>query len=285
MPDLDSIFAYVQVLLADLGLHVSTVVLKIVAAVLALILLYTIVRYIIIGVITIVQFGKEQVEQKFWRDAGKTTTLISFILLVIAYAFYGQQQTRTVVQAATDLGKDQLDTVMPLAILTQWLLLLGFLALFGWLMQVPMRPLFHHATLVLGWILFTGLLAFCTVWAYPLAFGGFDAVAWASLGVTLLGLYFFVVATNGPKQRRTNAEWLRRRGWFVRSLFAGGSERSRWRISPFGLIISVLPLLLIDMIIAVFVFAFYDKTGATIPSREGLVSVQVVVSAGLALML
>lgn len=285
VPDLDPLFADLQALLAQAGLNVSIGVLKIAAALLAVVILCGIISGIIEGVTRVVQFGQKQVGEKFWRDAGKTTTLINFILLVIAYAFYGHEQTRTVIQAVIDLGKEQLDTVLPLAILTQWVLLLGFLALFGWIMRVPMRSLFHRVTVIIGgWILFAALMVFCTAWAYPLVFGGFDSVAWTSLGVTLLGLYLAAVATNSPEQRRANAEWLRQRGWFVRLLFAGGSERSRWRVPPFSIIILVLALLLCDAVTAYFVFVFYDKTLATVPSREVLIRVQVVVSAFIALM-
>ncbi|GAB3842801.1 hypothetical protein [Dactylosporangium cerinum] len=39
-------------------------------------------------------FGRSQVEQQFWRDGGKLTTLLSLTVLVLAYAFYGHEQPR-----------------------------------------------------------------------------------------------------------------------------------------------------------------------------------------------
>ncbi|MFC5004457.1 hypothetical protein ACFPIJ_42355 [Dactylosporangium cerinum] len=60
-------------------------------------------------------FGRSQVEQQFWRDGGKLTTLLSLTVLVLAYAFYGHEQPRPLAGALADLARDKLLAVLPLA--------------------------------------------------------------------------------------------------------------------------------------------------------------------------
>ncbi|WP_344078550.1 hypothetical protein [Luedemannella helvata] len=113
MGGLDEFLDAVRELLANVGVDVSLGTVRalfwLVIGALALYLTYQVVSQVFKGVRAAGLFAKRQIDQKFWRDAGKLATVLSFLLLVVAYAFYGDEQERTLGQAVADLGREQLD--------------------------------------------------------------------------------------------------------------------------------------------------------------------------------
>lgn len=87
------------------------------------------------------KFVKDQIEQQFWTDPGKLRFVIGLLLLVVAYGFYGGDQSRPLGEALLDIGRGQVLALMPLAITTQWILLIAFWLLLGLVMGVPFAKL------------------------------------------------------------------------------------------------------------------------------------------------
>jgi hypothetical protein len=109
----------------------------------------------------VVEFLEDDDDSALWRDTGRLSTLITFVLLVVAYAFYGDQQSRGWWEAVKDLGQDQLESVVPVAILTQFVLLVLFWLLLGRMLGMPWKALLepiYDLVRVAG--LFVGLLIF-----------------------------------------------------------------------------------------------------------------------------
>jgi hypothetical protein len=210
------------------------------------------------------------VDKKIWRDAGKTASLISFLLLVTAYAFYGLDQSRTVLQAAVDLGKEQLDTVLPRAILTQWALLLGFLVLFGSLMRIPGRLLFEPLVGIAYWAMLAVAMFFVTAWLWPLLFGGaFDSVAWAGLALTVVASYLMLIVGNSRTQRRQPAAPREATGWVTRVLLGAGLPRSRWLVPPVVVVVMMAVNVLLTVVIGGIAYAVYDSARETLGGPSG----------------
>lgn len=96
-----------------------------------------------------------------WPDIGRLSTLLTFVLFLFAYAFYGVEQSRSWWESVKDLGRDQLESVVPVAALTQFILLLIFWFLLGRLLGMRwswlLEPLFDSVRAV-GFVL--GLLTF-----------------------------------------------------------------------------------------------------------------------------
>jgi hypothetical protein len=82
-----------------------------------------------------------QIEGRFWRDPGMLRLVIGVALFVVAYGFYGTAQSRPLGDALADTVRGQILTFMPLAIMTQWLLLLLSWLLLGLAMGVPFAKL------------------------------------------------------------------------------------------------------------------------------------------------
>ncbi|MEO3809509.1 hypothetical protein ABGB17_10965 [Sphaerisporangium sp. B11E5] len=168
---------------------------------------------------------------------------ISFVLLVIAYAFYGQEQKRTLPDALLHLGKEQLAEVLPAAIVTQWVLLIGFWLLFGLLLGTPFGKLASPLTTMAFLLVLTGYLAVFTPALMALFSGGAGR---AEMGVFALAvpLMYAGYVLEGPERRLEVARLRRemraqqglpevRRGP-VRRLLWGSEEgpRSRWLPPP-----------------------------------------------------
>lgn len=150
-------------LLADGGVHVSPeaigLILTIVAAIVVVRLVIAIVRTVISAVHAVASFTRNQVKNKFWRDSGKLATLISFLLLVIAYGFYGQDQPRQLDEALLELGRAQVLDVLPIAILTQVVLLCGFWLIYGYIFRVPGKTLADPFKMMLTSVVWVAMLS------------------------------------------------------------------------------------------------------------------------------
>ncbi|MEU6857293.1 hypothetical protein AB0B28_00240 [Glycomyces sp. NPDC046736] len=145
MGGLDGFFAEVAQVLTVLGLDVDAALVGglfwLVVAVLTVYVGYKVTRASITAGIGIGRFTKDQIERRFWQDPGKLRFVIGLVLLTVAYAFYGGDQPRPLAEALLDIGRGQILGVMPLAILTQWTLLMAFWIAFGLLMGVPLAKL------------------------------------------------------------------------------------------------------------------------------------------------
>jgi MFS family permease len=158
------------------------------------------------------KFAKDQVEAEFWRDPGKIRIVIGFVLLAVAYGFYGTDQSRPLGEAVLDLGRSQFLAVMPLAILTQWLLLIAFWLLFGLLMGVPFRELAKPiGTVISGTIVIGVELILFTIGALSLI-GGSAALGIATLTAAfllnlVLGCISVVIERRKPVEARATGFW------------------------------------------------------------------------------
>jgi hypothetical protein len=140
------------------------------------------------------KFTKGQVDQRFWREPGKVRIVIGVVLLAVAYGFYGADQPRPLGEALLDLGRGQFLAVMPIAILTQWLLLIMFWLLFGRLAGVPLKELAKPiGTVASGTVAIALELAPFTLGALaliggdlPIAAAGFGAMFALNLALALL---------------------------------------------------------------------------------------------------
>ncbi|WP_327000312.1 hypothetical protein OHA72_34950 [Dactylosporangium sp. NBC_01737] len=108
-------------------------------------------------------FVGKQVRAKAWKDTGKAATFVSLLLFIIAYAFYSGNQTRTFVQATTDLVRDQLAQVTPLAIVTQFVLLTACWVVYGAIMRIPLAHLFLPFVMSLWMVFFAADVMLFTV--------------------------------------------------------------------------------------------------------------------------
>jgi hypothetical protein len=264
-----------------LGLDVSLDVLRgifwMVAAVVAIVVAYRVIMAVLRGLEKAGLFAKRQIDQKFWRDAGKLATVISFLLFVLAYGFYSQEQRRTVGQALADLVREHLDAVLPLAVLTQWVLLLLFWFGFGLLVNVPLRSLLKPLEVVWAFVVLTGQVLLYTVVMMSLVEG---SVTGAVLGAGALfgSIYLLLVGATATQRRQWSASAASGRR-FARLVYGWGAGRSRWLPPPLLVVVCVAGFGLLYGIISMVVGAVYvigDRPPATM---AGVVTVDLIVMA------
>ncbi|MEU5870408.1 hypothetical protein AB0A73_02490 [Glycomyces sp. NPDC047369] len=170
---LDAVLEGVQSILSDLGADVELPVLKslfwLLAGIFAAYWAYRFLRWAVGAGIAVGRFAKDQVDQRFWRDPGKLRLVVGVLLFAVAYGFYGADQARPLGTALADTARGQVLAFMPLAIMTQWLLLLAFWLLLGLVMGARFgelgRPI---GDIVLGMAAITG-----EVLCFTLALMGF----------------------------------------------------------------------------------------------------------------
>ncbi|MCJ1676408.1 hypothetical protein MTF65_03385 [Streptomyces sp. APSN-46.1] len=154
MSQFDELLGACVELLAQGGLHISVDTLRVII----LVLIGVIVVRLAVGAAraavtagsAVVSFTRTQIESKFWRDPGKLSTVISFVLFGLAYGLYGQEQSRPLSDALTALGTERLTQVVTLAILTHVVLLVVFWITFGLLSRTPWRALVEPFKILLG---------------------------------------------------------------------------------------------------------------------------------------
>ncbi|GAA1274176.1 hypothetical protein GCM10009665_72190 [Kitasatospora nipponensis] len=163
MQKLDDFLGALSGLLAQCGVRVGPDTLRVIvlalAATVALRLSFGLARTVVEAGGSVLSFSRTQIENKFWRQAGKLTTVISFVLLALAYGLYGQDQSRPIGAALLAMVHDRLAKVVPLAILTQVVLLCGLWIAFGLITRVPPRILVKPFLALLG---FLGVMAGAT---------------------------------------------------------------------------------------------------------------------------
>jgi hypothetical protein len=220
---------------------------------------------------------------KLAAAGGRLGTVVSFVLFVVAYGFYGEEQTRSLAQALADLGRKQLGSVMPLAIVTQWVLLCVLWFLFGGLCRVPAWQLVKPILFPFGFLLVVGYLLLPSVSLVALVNG---AGAWpvaVPLLAMVLGSYVLnlLAAPELAQTRRAlhEAGSPAPAGWFGRWYF-GDPMRTRPRWAPAPGAILALPLGII-LIYTLVTFGVIVARG--VPSTAGVVSVTLVAAAVLLL--
>ncbi|GAA3248266.1 hypothetical protein ACFO1B_39285 [Dactylosporangium siamense] len=212
-------------------------------------LAYAVVKAVVGGLWS---FGRSQVEQQFWRDGGKLTTLMSVTVLVLAYAFYRDEQPRPLARALVDLAHDKLLAVLPLAILTQWVLLWLFWILFGLLMKVPLAQLIQPAVIFNSLLVFSGLMVLFTLVFLGVARRDWGAAAgWYA--VVVAANYLLIVMGNNPRNRPSD-----RRGWTY-----------RWRIAPQTIVLVTLLFTVLFAVIAAVVWGVQRSMHRGVPSLAG----------------
>ncbi|MGW4201618.1 hypothetical protein [Streptomyces sp. NPDC004726] len=177
------------------------------AAVIAIQLAISAVRTVTRTGRAVVAFSRTQIENKFWRDSGKLATFVSFALLAIAYGLYGQDQSKPLPDALKSLGKEWLTQVIPLAIVTQMVLLCGFWIMFGLLARVPARTLLEPFQILLGFVVGMALAVAVSVGVLRLTDGNAEnALLFA--GVTMMATCGYImvmvkVSANQPTSRQS----------------------------------------------------------------------------------
>ncbi|HEY1094342.1 MAG TPA: hypothetical protein VGE61_06545 [Glycomyces sp.] len=157
------------------------------------------------------KFAKGQVDQRFWREPGKVRIVIGVVLLAVAYG-YGADQPRPLGEALLDLGRGQFLAVMPIAILTQWLLLIMFWLLFGRIAGVPLKELAKPiGTVASGTVVIAVELAPFTLGALALI-GGDTAIAAAGFGA-MFALNLALALLTAARERRKPPEARDTRFW------------------------------------------------------------------------
>jgi hypothetical protein len=214
---------------------------------------------------------------------GRLGTVVSFVLFVVAYGFYGEEQTRSLAQALADLGRKQLGSVMPLAIVTQWVLLCVLWFLFGGLCRVRAWLLVKPILFPFGFLLVVGYLLLPSVSLVALVRG---AGAWpvvVPLLAMVLGSYVLNVlsAPQLAQARRAlhEAGSPAPAGWFGRWYFGDPMRtRPRWAPAPGAILALPLGIILVYTLVTCGVI---EARG--VPSTAGVVSVTLVVAAVLLL--
>lgn len=243
----------------------AAVALLFIAAVLGA-LAYALVKAVVGGLWS---FGRGQVEQQFWRDGGKLTTLLSLTVLVLAYGFYGDEQPRPLVGALVELVREQLLAVLPLAVLTQWVLLWLFWLLFGLLMKLPRAQLVEPAVLFNSVLVFSGLMVLFTLVFLGLARQDWGAAAgWYAAVVA--ASYLLIVVGNNPR------DWPSGRG----------SWTFRWKVAPRTVLLVTLLFTAVFTVIAVAVWGVRASTSSGgVPSLGAMLRGELIVMSVLFLLL
>lgn len=254
MSSLGDFFAELAEGLQVLGINVSAGVLQgiffVILAAIAVSVLRSAGSTTIEAVKGATAFVRKQISNKFWRDAGKLATLISFLLLVIAYGFYGHEQTQTLGAALLDLGRERLAEIVPTAILTQVLLLCAYWLTFGWLTAVPARTLAEPFPLFLGFIVVFAWLLLASVVPFVLADGDPSALGMAIIVmITVFGLAIPL---------------------FTKLVLRANKQSQQGRARP-AIIVAVVALLMLTGLVATSVACAYAAMSPS-PSVGGLVA-------------
>lgn len=272
----DEFLRFLQSLLADAGLEVDLALLRglfaLVVLAATLVAGYKILRVVYGWVGSGVEFVAGQIEQKFWQDTGKLRTFLTFVLLAIAYGFYGKQQSRPLGDALVDLGREQLLSVLPLAIVTQWVLLCCFWVVFGLLMglrghqlRAPLEVLTGAVALSIELVLFT--IALLSLIGGDLGLAGLAVLAMFPVTYVFLAAWYDPEraqpdqAATGPRWPRTHAE----------------NAASRLQVRPVAVLVYTGLWSLVFAIPAVIVVLVYVLGGFSPPTLGGVIRVELIV--------
>lgn len=127
-----------------------------------------------------------------WKNLGTVTTLTGFAAFLIAYGFYGREQTRTFGQALSDLVAEQLASLAPLAVLTQFILLVLLWIILGLLISLPWREVVTPVAVILGFAAFGAAFMLLPLGISLLARGSTVPGVLALLGIVAALYYMYV---------------------------------------------------------------------------------------------
>lgn len=183
----DAVLSDVSGLLGVLGLDVPVSVLRVILIVVLLVALFRVAQWAVGLLDGAVGWVRTQVRERSWRDAGRLSSFVSLLLLVLAYGLFPAGQSLGPGEQAERLVGDFLGSIAPAAILTQALVLGVSWLVLGGLAGVRGRQLAEPFTTALtGAAMFAVLFLLSVV---PFAVTGGDAEA---LG-TAAGVLFFVL--------------------------------------------------------------------------------------------
>ncbi len=266
MSGFDDFFTGLAELLQDAGIDVSAGLLRSIAVIALAVLAITLLINVGKGAVQVakgsfqaakaaVGFTRKQIDNKFWRDAGKLATAISFLLLVAAYGLFWEEQTRSLDEALLDLGRERLAEIVPTAILTQVVLLSAYWLLFGRLTSVPARTLLEPYRLFLGFAVVFAVLILASVVPFLLAGGDAETLGMTVLGlITVFGLCVPLLA---------------------KATLAAG-EKAKQGKAKASITVAVVAMLMLTGLVATVVAAIYAAV-ARRPSVEGLVATDVAI--------
>ncbi|MFF0206219.1 hypothetical protein [Streptomyces sp. NPDC005017] len=212
----------------------------------------------------------------FWRDSGRILPAVQVLLLAVAYAFYGNDQTESLSDAAGHVLDGQLAEAAPFVILTYWLLSCVFWVWFGRLLGLSYRRLmtpFAELRGLLVGALFVG--AFAVAWLQAADRGSRLGVAQGSAvtaAVVLGAAYFTEVGAKSLAGRThhlidplgTNAPWLQS---------MPHPDGPAWRVSVRRLTATFLLFTLSWSLIAALISALYWAGAFEPPSALGVLRV------------
>jgi hypothetical protein len=185
-----------------------------------------------------------------WRDAGKLASVISFVLFLLAYGLFWQEQPRTLDEALLDMGKAHLAEIVPTAILTQVVLLSAYWFIFGRLTAVPARTLLEPYRLIVGLAIAFAWLLLASVVPFVLAGGDSGTLGMAVLGlITVLGLCAPLL---------------------VKSVAAASKQAQQGKAAA-SITVALVALLMLTGLVATTVAAVYAAVSSD-PSVSGLVA-------------
>lgn len=254
MAPLTDLFEWLSDVLKSTGVDVSPRTLQglalAVVAVVAAVVLVRAVRVAMAVVRQVVEFTRRQIRGRFWRDAGKLATFISFLLLVLGYGLFWPQQSRPLSDALLAMGRDHLDEIVPTAVLTQALLLCAYWMILGRVMAVGWRTLAEPFRLFLIFAAVFAWLVFASVVPFVLAGGDAETLGLAiGVLVTVLGLAAGWLATHSARR-----------------------DKAGKPIGPArGMVVAAFAILALTGLVALVVAGVYSAVAAT-PSVPGLLS-------------
>lgn len=209
------------------------------------------------------EFLDEDDDKELWRNTGRLSTVLTFGLLIVAYAFYGDDQSRTWWEAVKALATDQLLSVLPVAILTQFMLMMLFWFLFGRLLGMPWKPLLdpvvnllHVVTAGAGLLVFTvGLLGALHHQTGQLIAGLAGLAVWGYL-LTVLGASRASRTQTAQYEQARVAAGKPPRSRLYRFLWGDPSTGSRW-VQPTG-------AMLMGVVLGSFIYGIFAAIAAAI---------------------
>src|SRR3546814_336436 len=99
----DAVLGDVSALRGGLGLDVSPAILWVVLVVVAVVVLFQFVRSVFGALDDVVGEVRTQLRERPWRDAGRLSTFVSLVLLVLAYGLFPSGQDLAPVEQAEHL--------------------------------------------------------------------------------------------------------------------------------------------------------------------------------------
>jgi hypothetical protein len=148
---------------------------------------------IAVGVYVLIKGGAAS---GYWRDAGKVLPLLNLLVLLIAYAFYSTDQSRSLGEALQDMVSAELAEFLPSAVATEAILLCLFWLLFATIMRLPRRLVLAPIQALLNLVAFLVLCVLFTVsWINLITVTGESDVVGIVAGMVLVWLALGVLST------------------------------------------------------------------------------------------